>query len=472
MRPLAILLITLSLAAPAWADLVHLKNGSTISGEVVRANSQEVVIKTPSGRMTIPRRMVKSIEKQSRGRTYLSLARERFKAGAIKEAERLYKKAAKDPDKKIAQAAQRELRSLRARKARLHRLRRNPRTDFRLPRGLEGKPIEGETLQEQFDRARAAIDAGDGLRAIRLIRPLVLVNPKVKVLRYLLGRGLELSGKPKQARPEYVKVVGLRSVNRGRPAAWLGELARRKLTGEKLRSKSPGYGEDWKRVEVGPFALYHTEQKLAPRLRKLPEATLQTVVDGLGLKRRDMYFSGKVQVFLFEDAIELAAARWTWGDHAVLASAPDGPLQMIRTHPDEDHLKTTFRHEIAHAALFAAFPKMPLWAHEGAATSVEPPHVREGLMKIVRHQRKKGRLPELLAVLQGKAKPGKTGTEQQAFFGQATLIFEALVVLRGSIPKALKVCRIIGDKGLEKTLKAFKISLSDLKSAYELKLAE
>ena len=39
------------------------------------------------------------------------------------------------------------------------------------------RPIEGETLQEQFDRARRAIEAGNGLRALRLLEPLLASKP-------------------------------------------------------------------------------------------------------------------------------------------------------------------------------------------------------------------------------------------------------------------------------------------------------
>lgn len=459
------LALVLCCAGIARADLIHLKSGGTISGEVISSGPDKVVVKTPSGKITIPMRMVKKVERQSKERTLLSLARERRKAGAIEAAKRLYRRAAKSKDKKIRKQAEQELRELEGRAKRIERFRKPPRVPWKLPEGITGVvPIDGKNLQEQFDRARAAIDWKDGGRSSLLLKPIFDAKPTDPLLRFLYGRALELSRKPDAARELYLKVLGPRAAYRSRKAVWLGELARRKLAGEKLLNKNPGVGESWSRTEFEAFAIYSTEpvpRWFTDRLHTL----FQALLDGLGIRRREVKFSGKALVFLYDD--EAAWAKGGGRDaHAERWAAPDGPITILRTYPDRVVLETSFRHELTHAILTDVFRAMPLWAHEGATLWSEGKEERQKQRKLAKRNR--ARLHPLGPFLKGEVEPGSTGSAQARYFAQASVVFEALVSLRkNSGPKALKFCSILGRKGYDKTLKAFRIKLSDIQAAVD-----
>jgi hypothetical protein len=55
--------IVLALSAPAWADIVKLKDGEKLQGQVIKESDTEVVIRVGYGLVTLDRRDVESIEK-------------------------------------------------------------------------------------------------------------------------------------------------------------------------------------------------------------------------------------------------------------------------------------------------------------------------------------------------------------------------------------------------------------------------
>lgn len=56
MRPLVLLLLTLLLAAPGLAaDLVVFLNGDRLSGDIVAKGTRRIRLRTPYGRLEIPR---------------------------------------------------------------------------------------------------------------------------------------------------------------------------------------------------------------------------------------------------------------------------------------------------------------------------------------------------------------------------------------------------------------------------------
>jgi hypothetical protein len=161
------------LALPARADVVLLTTGRSISGTVVSETKDQVVVKTPDGRVTLPRTLVASITRQGRGETLLAEARERAAAGAFDDAERLFEKATEDPDEAVARRARDELAAFRARREQAKAFTPAPSTPLPLPAGTEGAPLEGETLQDDLDRARRALETGEAARARRLLEHLV-----------------------------------------------------------------------------------------------------------------------------------------------------------------------------------------------------------------------------------------------------------------------------------------------------------
>jgi hypothetical protein len=87
---------------PAAADVVHLRNGRQIRGQVVEDGASGVVVKTRQGRLVLPAAQVAKIERESAAHNHLREAREARRDGDLDEAQRLLQHA------KAAAEAERE----------------------------------------------------------------------------------------------------------------------------------------------------------------------------------------------------------------------------------------------------------------------------------------------------------------------------------------------------------------------------
>lgn len=454
---LAALVTPLLLAlAPARADVVHLESGGTISGKVVRDDAEGVVLRTPDGTITVPRRMVARVERQSAGETKLALARERLKAGAYEEAERLFEEAAQDADPAVAARAQAELASMRRDRAK--QLRRPPRTPLALPEGAQGRPIEGGSLQEQLDRARSAIDGKNGLRAARLLAPLAADNPEQPVLRYLYGRALELARRDEPAKAEFLAALG--RADDPRSTAWLGDLARRAQAGLPARPATPGHlREGWQRAEpTQRFAIYHALLEPEPWLEREPELALELALEAVHLERHQLYLSGRVQLLVYRDAAALAAdvaeLGASLGDagHEPVLPAPDGPLWLLAA-PGHDpaRYRQAVRHQMVHLLLREVRPDTPAWLREGIACALDPPAVRA--------RRRAAPPADLRAFL--LAPPPEDPSARARWRGEAQLVFEALDRRLGRV-ETIQFGRQLTRRGLEEALRRAKLELAEL----------
>ncbi|MCO5165180.1 MAG: hypothetical protein M9894_02275 [Planctomycetes bacterium] len=463
-------LLALLQGAGARADVVTLTNGRTVSGTIVSEDEQQVVVKTPDGRVTLPRRLIESIARQGKGETLLAMARERANAGAHEDAERLYEQAAADPDPAVARRAREELAAVRARREQARAHTPAPSTPMPLPPEAQGEPLEGQTLQDDLDRARHALEKGDAARARRLLENLVAASPEDAALRYLLGRACELARADGPAREAYQAALGPAFRRDGRPTAWLGELARRSVAGDALTPDSPGVGPAWRRAESPRFAIYHPFDRVEPWFTEEPEAALRDVLERLKVQERELKLSGRIQVVIYGTADDYQRAEHMTlaGGHAQELRAPDGRLKMIRTYPERTLYRRTYRHEVAHVVLADIAPGLPGWANEGAATFTEPLRSRAVLRQAVVGRQRAGQLPELLAFMRGEVPRGATLEDVRAYYGQAAVLFEALVQLCDDSPrKALNACRRIGREGPERGLPSAGLSRTELQQAFD-----
>jgi hypothetical protein len=457
-RAILFALVVASLAtAQASADVVHLKTGGTINGTVVKDDEKGVVVRTPNGKVTLPRRIVVKIVRQDPGATALGLARERAKSGAYAEAQRLFEKAAKSEDKATAKSAKAELARMQRRMAKSKTRLIKPRAEWKLPEGVTGVPFDGETLQEQFDRARRAIETGDGGRALRLLKPLLASKPDAPDLQFLVARATEMHTRKVDARELYVQSLGNGFKTSKRPTTWLRELARRKLSGEKLRSRDPGVGSDWQRLETRHFAVYSLS-KPEPWVALELERAFQDTLDTFTIEAREVYFPDRVLVYLYPGPKARAdvEGRGPLG-HGSWVVAPDGPLQFFSAYANRPFFEGEVRHLVAHTVL-RDIANLDPWAEEGAARFVEPPSGRAARRAAVRSRTQRPALSEVLA---GDLPRGESQFAQDAFDAQAAVLFETLVD-RLSPKKTLKLCKLIKAKGAESALKRFKIELDDL----------
>lgn len=463
----AALLLGAGLARP---DVVHLTTGRTISGTVVSETDEHVVVKTPDGRLTLPRALVESITRQSRGETLLALARERAAAGAHEDAERLFEQAAGDADPEVARRAREELELYRARRERARSHTPAPATPMPLPEESAGEPLEGQSLQDDLDRARRALETGEHARARRLLENLLAGNPEDRALRYLLGRACELGRADGPARDAYQRVLGREFVRDTRVTAWLGELARRSLAGEALTPASVGAAPEWRRVATERFVVYHPFERVEPWFAEEPEAALRDVLEQFDLQERDLRLQGRIQVFIYATADDYQRSEdmKLAGGHAQSFRAPDGVLKMIRTYPDKGLYRRTYRHEVAHVVLGDLFPGLPPWASEGAATYSEPLRSRAFLRQVVVGRAAAGTLPTLLDFMRGQVPRGETLEDVRAFYGQAVTLFEALLRECDDNPrKVLAVCRRVAREGPERGLLTEGLTRTALQAAFD-----
>lgn len=466
-----LLALALSLgAAVGRADVIELTTGRSVTGTIVEETADKVVVRTPDGRLTLPRTLVKSITRQSKGETALSMARAAAAAGSHEDAERLYAQAAADPDPAVARRAQEELQAYRDRRESAKKHVPAPSTPMPLPEGTTGVPKEGQTLQDDLDRARRALETGEAARARRLLEPLVQRNPTDRALQYLLGRACELDRADDPAREAYHAVLGPTWRRDTRPIAWLGELARRAVAGEQLGPTSVGVGPGWSRVETERFAIYHRFERVEPWFAEEPEAALRDVCERLNVQPRDLRQQGRVQVVIYATKADYEASEGMTlaGGHADRTLAPDGWLKTIRAYPDRTFYRRTYRHEVAHLVVNDLHADLPAWAHEGVATYTEPLRHRAFLRQHVVGRKAAGTLPELKAFMRGEVSRGETVEDVRAFYGQASVLFETLVVLSGDNPKkALAVCKRIRREGPERALVSEGLSMTELEFTFD-----
>lgn len=168
MRPLR-LVLSLGLvlvAAPSRADVVQLKNGRQIRGEVLEETSEQVVVKTPDGRVTLPAREVERVEREARPALLLGLAREAARLGDRERARRLYvdARAAADGagDALVSRHAGDELQALEALPAPAPALDGQPPRRTRLEPGVD--PFLEEERQALVRELTAALPQHPELR--------------------------------------------------------------------------------------------------------------------------------------------------------------------------------------------------------------------------------------------------------------------------------------------------------------------
>lgn len=468
--PLLLALVAaLALSAGASADVVTLKNGNKISGQVTKADDKEVVIRTPEGVVKFPRAMVASVQTQSAAATLLEMARDRMASGSEDEADALFERAARSDDPEVAKRARTELEAYRARRARAKAFTPAPTTPLPVPTEVgEVKPVEGQTPQDDLDRARRALETGDGGRARRLLLPFVEKAPESKTLRYLLGRACELDRDPRAAQAEYERVLGPALARGRRDVPWLGELARRVTASEKLEADSPGVGGDWQRVETAHFAVFHPFKTVEPWFATEPEAALHDVQERLRIQEHETVLHGRIQVILYPtaEAYKAATGMERAGGHAEQHAAPDGRLIIIRAYPERRFYRATYRHEIAHALLYGLHPLLPSWAHEGAATYCEPLRERAFHRRIYAGRAKQEKLPDLFALLNDEVPRGATVDDVRTYYGVCCVTFEALVGLRNGAPRdALQACLRLRKDGPARGLQMLQLEKQQLLDA-------
>lgn len=478
----------MAISSVTFADVVHLTTGRSITGTVLTEDSEKVVLKTPQGKLSFPRKLVKSIERQSKGRTQLVLARERAQQGAFEVAIKLYERAVASSDKKASEAAKTELEKLRLRvRKEVKRERAKTASPWlanvktRAGRTHNGvaptlPPLWGGPFVQETVRAREvvlAIRDGESREALSLLEGANERYHQDSSYLYLRGRALEVAGRRREASKVYLDLIkGVTAANVRMPLSRLNELARRSVSGpsrEQLSPGSAGASDSWVRIETPHFAIYHRFERVDPWFADAPENALRHALENLEIDSSELLLSGRIQVFLFENhaAYEAASGVLLAGGHAQTRYSPDGYLRKITSFASRSLAIDTYRHEVSHTLLLELYRAMPAWAHEGAATFVERLQKRVVMRGIHLSAHSLGTLPALLDFLRGDIDRGGDQAAVRAFYAQASVIFEAMtLLLRGPRP-ALDLCVRMGRSGVgpERALAEVDLTLDRLEKA-------
>lgn len=534
MRPGRRALLALAVAAlvtPARADVVHLANGRTIGGRVVDEDAERVVVKTPAGRVTLPRRDVVRIEREGEARTLLREARQAAAAGDAAAARRLYAAAADAGDPEVTAAARREREALAAapaqeaaaepasaagpdpfveveREALLRELeaaaptrpdlarrlayelyqrgeRRHAARECRLAAGDFGRARrwvddEGQrrALEQRERRCRLEVAAQalrrrdpDLARAAAL--PVVDDPDLGRRAAYLVGRAEERLRRPRPAREAYQQALGAVTVPADHDLSTLRELARLASTGIGVDATTPGLGAGWRCLQTRHFSILHPgpiDRAFGERV----EGLRGEVLARLGLRTIDD--QTPIALFLFPDdgAYQGApgARAWSAGHAARLQGEGEVvPTIYLHTQGDAD---ARLRHELAHILVGDALQDalLPMWAAEGVAIYAEHDEARARWRQLARQLHRRGELRPVRDALGQMLLPLTDDREDVLrFYVQASVLFDVLA-RRVGVERALQGAQRINVDGPEQALRSIGVGLEGFERSVEQVLRE
>ena len=450
--------LAFAFAAPLWADVVHLRNGRALRGEIVRETGDAIVLRTPHGEIRLERATVERVEEESQADLFLGqardavrdqdfgTARQRFelalaelKAGPqrervqaeLKAVERRsdpflpssssrgrWSEAGPDPfQREEPEARVRELMAgaetrpdLRQQLAQMLYVRGRSSYDARdflsaaIDFGRAAEASEGsnrETLlryahESRLKVAAGAVRAGNAGLAARAARPVVESEREATLLRgsYLLGRAEELRQNRGAARTAYQQALSGIELPHSK-LPLLRELARLRAAGSPVDPETAGVGKRWKWAQSAHFGVVHELDRSGPELTRILEAAFSDVVSRLKLK--DVR-GERIAVFLFADREgyqgSAGARGWTKA-HASRLQGEDELVLSIYAFLGEG-FESTLRHEIAHILTWRQLGDavFPVWAGEGIAQFAEGEQEREQNRLLVRNLAAAGQLPD------------------------------------------------------------------------------
>lgn len=390
-------------ALPVRADVLHLVNGRAIQGEVTE-HGETLVVRSASGRISIPRAQVARIERESRGSLLLAEGRRAERVGDERAAAGFYQRALEQGEA----AAGPELSRLGG------QLRRDDPGD----------------AERRLAQAATALAVGEAERARSLAAAVCEDKTSGRELRlraqYVLGRALEALDQRSAAAQAYrTALAGLEPPS---DLDALRELARLRYVGARLGPGVPGLGEGWA-VRTTPQLLTvarpeHVHELQLRASEALDDVRARLELPALGPGRR-------VTVFVHDDQSAYRSAggprTWAAGHASYRASTGESArvVHLTRGLTGQGGLE----HELAHALLqeVLAGHRVPAWLHEGVASWAEPLAQRRLRWSEGRDGLGPDPAARLLAVPE-EAFPGDDTPlgAVRAYYGRAALLFAVL----------------------------------------------
>lgn len=523
-------------AGLARADVVHLSNGRTIEGRVVEEDTSRVVVKTPAGRVTIPRRDVACVEREAEARTLLREARLARAAGDRAAAERLYDAAAAAGDPEVAAIVARERDELSAdepggvdehdagspaadrppggdpfveveREALIRELEAatdvrpdlKARLAYELFQRAERRHAAGDCRLAASDYARAArwVDEAEQAAALRDREARCRLQVAHEALRrrdaalaraaaapvvdhpqhgaraaYLLGRAEERLRRPRDARAAFRRALGGVSVPPDHDLPTLRELARLAATGVPVDASTPGLGAGWRCTQTRSFSVLH-DQPLLPTFPGDVEAVRAEVLARLALRVDD---EARIALFVFADeaAYQRAPGARAWSaGHAARLQAGGEVVPTIYLHTQGD-ATARLQHELAHILVGDALDDalLPMWAAEGVAVYAEHAESRRRWREEARRLHARGELAPVGDAL-GRMLLPLTDDRAAIFrFYVQASLMFDVLAARVGVARALEAARRINTDGPDGALRSVGLRLDAFERAVEAALTE
>lgn len=520
------------LAGTAAADVVHLANGRSIGGRVVEEDAERVVVRTSSGRLTIPRRDVQRVEREGEARTLLREARAAAAAGDVAAARRLYDAAGAAGEPEVAAAAGRERAALAepaprapggddeattsdagpdpfveverealireleaaapgrpdlARRLAYELFQRGERrhtvddcrlaaSDYRRAAGWiddeeQRRGLEGREARCRLQVAGLALRRRQAALARSAAAPVVEHPLLGRRASYLLGRAEERLRRPRAAREAFSRALGEVAVPPDHDLPALRELARLASAGIQVDASSPGLGAGWRCTQTRHFSVLHDRPLQADLAGRL-DALRDEVLARLALRVDE---DARIALFVFPDDAAYqgspGARAWSAG-HATRLQGEGEVVPTIYLHTQGDAM-ARLRHELAHILVGDALNDalLPMWAAEGVAIYAEHEESRRRWRAQAQALHRLGELRPVKDALGQMLLP--LGDEREAvtrFYVQASVLFDVLAERLG-VERSLEGARRINTEGAEQALRSVGLHLEAFERSVERALA-
>ncbi len=431
---IAALLATALAADTAFGvDVVRLKNGRTIRGDIIGRTRDGITLHTPAARILVPKAGYATITREDRPDWYHQEAR----ALPPGKAAELYERAlAAHPGNKTIIPALIEAYLKLAR----HQLRTGslPAARLAFAKALAFAPDseparDGRRTCKTIEHRTAA--------QIHALRHELKKDPENDYARLHLGIALERLGQTEMAFDEYRRIIngkmqfdgGIEDIARLR-AILEKSIAILPETGRKPPAEPPP-GQTGPRRELTSehFIILHHDEELARAAADAAEDAYAASLRALG---RACPRAPRATIYLIPGRAEFARRT---GNSVITGHATvGGTICIYASAPDA--IRSTVRHEVAHLAAFRTVGKLSMWADEGLAIRQEPDcwlhYVR---MRQIVGQGRFMPLEQLLKVR--SAEQLETQAEIDLFYQQAFTFVDFLIECHGGVKAVIEFAR-------------------------------
>ena len=429
----ALLATTLAAEAAFGVDVVHLRNGRAIRGDITGRTRDGITLHTPAARILVPKAGYATITREDRPDWYHQEAR----ALPPGKAAELYERAlAAHPGNKTIRPALIEAYLKLGR----HELRAGslPAARLAFAKALAFAPDseparDGRRTCKTIEHRTAA--------QIEALRHELKKNPENDYARLQLGIALERLGRSERAFAEYRRIIsgkiqfdgGVEDIARLR-AIIEKSIAILPETGRKPSAEPPP-GEAGPRKELTSkhFIILHHDGELARAAADAAEHAYAASLRALG---RGDPRAPRATMYLIPGRAEFA--RLTGSSAGTGHATVGGTIYIYASAPDA--IRSTVRHEAAHMAAFRTVGKLPMWADEGLAIRQEPGcwlhYVR--MRQIVGQ----GRLMPLAQLLKVRSvEQLETKAEIDLFYQQAFTFVDFLIERHGGVKTVVEFAK-------------------------------